>query len=383
MTWSIFAIAANAISPSGCAAYSFTLNGFLPYLRAPFYQFSEQNNDDVLTNGYQNPAFPFLTGHGGANQIVPFGFLGLRIDRPVMYINPSLPPQIPYLRLRDIYYGGAGLATTMNRTHTTIYRFSTAAIPSLADKYANTSMPIEVGVPGSAETLYNISVGQTLYVPNRMYFDNITYGGNMLQCKQVSSEEKYAPGQFPQGAIDGAISTVWQPASNESASLLVNITGSPHQRISEIYFNWAARPPRNVSVFLGNQTELRDGVRQLSGEVVEIPIDGVMPNDPYDLQVAAAAVVVPYVGNETLLELGNGVWSGDWVRLVIEGCWEDEDGEGATVAEFVLVGENGAAVMGNGTGTGTPGGGGVGNGTVVGTGVSPGNGTVMGNGTGT
>ncbi|KAF4629958.1 hypothetical protein G7Y89_g8180 [Cudoniella acicularis] len=99
MTYSVFAVDANALSPSGCSAYTYTLNGFVPYLRAPWFQFSEQAVDDVALNGDTNPAFPFLTGHGGANQVVPFGFLGIRTDQPVLYLNPSLPPQISNLKV--------------------------------------------------------------------------------------------------------------------------------------------------------------------------------------------------------------------------------------------------------------------------------------------
>ena len=55
MTYSIFAINANELSPSGCSAYTYTQNGFEPYLRAPWYQFSEQVNDDPDTNGNTTP----------------------------------------------------------------------------------------------------------------------------------------------------------------------------------------------------------------------------------------------------------------------------------------------------------------------------------------
>jgi len=51
MTYSIFSVDANALSPSGCAAYTYALNGFLPYLRAPWYQFSEEAIDDPTQNG--------------------------------------------------------------------------------------------------------------------------------------------------------------------------------------------------------------------------------------------------------------------------------------------------------------------------------------------
>jgi hypothetical protein len=118
MTYSIFAIDAIALSPSGCSAYTYTLDSFLTYSRAPYLQFSEQAVDDVALNGGTNPAFPFLTGHGGAHQIVPFGFLGLRTDQSVLYINPDLPPQIPHVRVRTIYYAGATFSASLNTTHT-------------------------------------------------------------------------------------------------------------------------------------------------------------------------------------------------------------------------------------------------------------------------
>lgn len=80
MTFSVFAADANRLSPSGCAAYTYALRAFLPYLRAPWYQFSEQSVDNPNLNGGTNPAFPFLTGHGGASQVGPFAFLGIRTD---------------------------------------------------------------------------------------------------------------------------------------------------------------------------------------------------------------------------------------------------------------------------------------------------------------
>jgi hypothetical protein len=51
MTYSVFAVDANELSPSGCAAFTYTLAGIFPYIRAPWYQFSEQQVDDVNKNG--------------------------------------------------------------------------------------------------------------------------------------------------------------------------------------------------------------------------------------------------------------------------------------------------------------------------------------------
>ncbi|ESZ98511.1 glycoside hydrolase family 65 protein [Sclerotinia borealis F-4128] len=349
MTYSIFAIDANALSPSGCSAYTYTLNGFIPYLRAPWYQFSEQAVDDVTLNGGTNPAFPFLTGHGGANQVVPFGFLGLRTDQPTLYLHPSLPPQIPNLRVRTFHYAGATLSATMNTTHTNITRLPST---SLSDLYRNASLPFVVGTPGSSisnTTSYNIAINQTLTIPNRLYFQNKTKPNNLLQCLPVTSGDSYSAGQFPVAAIDGATSTSWQPSTNETSSLLINTTSIPPSPIWSIYFNWGLRPPLRATVFFGNETT---GNASIFGNEWEINIEGVSPSLPYNAtqaqynmtQVNSSSTenvnknvnVVPVVGNETRLVVEGGVWSGKYVRLVVEGCWEN-DGVGATVGEFAVV----------------------------------------------
>jgi hypothetical protein len=337
MTYSVFAVDANALSPSGCSAYTYTLNGFLPYLRAPWYQFSEQAVDDITLNGDTNPAFPFLTGHGGANQVVPFGLLGIRTDQPMLYINPSLPPQISNVKVRKFYYAGATLSASMNQTHTTITRLATPEAADLTDMYANTTLPFVVGTPNSPDsvsTSYTVAINQTVTVPNRLYWQTLTHANNLLQCLPVESEDAYAAGQFPVAAIDGATATRWQPASNESASLLVNMTSVPASPVSGIFFDWGARPPKNAVVYLGNTTY----GESLYGNEIVITVDGIVPSLPYDAAAAASSAqdVVPVTDNTTTLAVEGGAWSGSYARLVIEGCWE-EDGDGATVGEFVLI----------------------------------------------
>ncbi|PQE33019.1 Acid trehalase protein [Rutstroemia sp. NJR-2017a WRK4] len=336
MTYSIFAIDANALSPSGCSAYTYTLNGFLPYLRAPWYQFSEQAVDDITTNGGTNPAFPFLTGHGGADQVVPYGYLGIRTDQPTLYLNPSLPPQIPNIKVRTFHYAGATLSATMNTTHTVLTRSSST---DLQDRYANTSLPFVVGDPTSSSsnsTNYSIAINETITIPNRLYFQKLTTANNLLQCLPVTSASSYAAGQFPVAAIDGATSTRWQPSTNSTASLLVNMTTVDPTPVSGIFFDWGARPPKQARVYLGNQTT-SDG--QVYGNEWVITVDSITPSLPYNVTEASMSAdsVEPVVGNTTTLRIEGGAWSGGYVRLEVEGCWV-EDGVGATVGEFVLIG---------------------------------------------
>jgi trehalose/maltose hydrolase-like predicted phosphorylase len=59
MTWAIYSIDSSALESSGCAAYTYDLYAWTPYLRAPWFTFSEQMDEN---NG---GAYPFLTGLGG------------------------------------------------------------------------------------------------------------------------------------------------------------------------------------------------------------------------------------------------------------------------------------------------------------------------------
>lgn len=70
---------------------------------------------------------------------------------------------------------------------------------------------------------------------------------------------------------------------------------------------------------------------------MKLEMDNVVPSLPYNETAAAASnqEVTPYVGNTSVFPVKEGVWSGMFATLVVEGCWE-EDGEGATVGEFVV-----------------------------------------------
>lgn len=337
MTYSIFAINANELSPSGCSSYTYTQAGFTPYLRAPWYQFSEQVIDDPELNGNTKPAFPFLTGAGGANQVVPFGYLGIRTSEPELHIDPSLPPQIHHLKVRTFYFAGTTYSATMNSTHTNLTRLATDPSVNVVDYYANRTAPFVVGAPGSgtATASYNIAINQTITIANRRNWAIATTSGNIAQCLPVTSEDAYVQGQFPLAAIDGATSTRWQPATNETASMTIDMSSIPASPISGMMFDWGLRPAKSVVVYLGNYT---NGAINTASEVL-IQINGIVPSLPYNATATALSAdqVEPVVGNTTVFSVPGGKWSGSYARLVVEGCWE-KDGVGATVGEFVILG---------------------------------------------
>ncbi|KYK57412.1 putative acid trehalase protein [Drechmeria coniospora] len=332
MTFSAFAIDANAVSPSGCAAYTYTLKALLPYLRGPWYQFSEQQVDDPSKNGGTNPAFPFLTGHGGALQIAPFGFLGIRTDRSVLALSPSLPPQIPHLRVRTFYYAGAALRAVMNRTTTTLGRIP--APEHLHDTYAGKRMPFDVESADGASRRYTIGVNETVTVANRLYWENATYARNMLQCLPATSPDACVAGQLPEGANDGALATSWQPSTAAASRLLIDTSSLGRRKVSGAYFDFGERPVAKATILFYNKTT---GV----GAGREVTVNGIRANG----SASAGSAVVPVQSNTTSMVFSADLdlWTGDWVQLTVEGCLGCDEGAGAdgsavggTIAEFVV-----------------------------------------------
>lgn len=335
MTYSILSIVANTVSLSGCSAYTYALGAFQPYTRAPWYQFSEQVIDNFTTNGGTNPAFPFLTGHGGFHQIGPYGWLGLRTDGPILLIDPALPPQIPLVKLRTFYYGGATINARINATHTTLTRIQTTNT-FVHDLYGNNPMPLAVGA--RTRTQYNLTIGGSLTIANRQYSQNLTQPHNIVQCQRVTSTDPWAPGQYPLAAIDGASSTKWQPASPKKASMTIDLSHISFQPIIGITFNWGLAPPLRADVLLSNSSTF-DG--QGDHPTIYIPIENITISIAFN---ASDVTIKQYSGNTTSVGMvqSGGIWSGRYARLEIEGTQGEHNTTGATVAEFGMIGIGGS-----------------------------------------
>ncbi|KAK1975930.1 glycosyl hydrolase family 65 central catalytic domain-containing protein, partial [Colletotrichum cereale] len=330
MTWSLYAIAANSLATSGCAFWTYLVKSFQPYIRGPWFQYSEQQDDepgipDPLTGNPINPAFPFLTGHGGLLQIFTAGFLGLRVTHQNLVINPSLPPQLRHFKPPIQYYNGAVVSFHMNRTHTSITRRDASHFDGLVpDQYGKEDMPITVGRDvddPNALTVF-LRVNDTVVVHNRLYDAEVSVPGNIVQCRGANSTH----GELAFAATDGYGGTYWQPdASDVTAALVVDLGFSqPPQLLEAVRLDFAMRPPRHVKVSISNSSDFEPST-VLTDQDILITKPWVS-NSP----------VVKYVGNMTTIQLTDAVWSGAFAKLEITGCWID-DGAGATVAEFGLL----------------------------------------------
>lgn len=347
MTYAISSIVSSQIAPAGCEGYTYALDASYPYVRGPWFMFSEQLIDNTTLNGGTNPAFPFLTGHGGSLQVNAYGFLGLRynLGQPLQ-IDPSLPPQIQHLAHGTIHYQGWPIRAFSNRTHTTLHRLSTPTAHANMT-FLNTSISIQIGPspdtnPQTPNTntktktiTLHIPPNGTLTIPNRDPALTKSIPGDLAQCLPVSTSDGFLPGQFPSAALDGAESTSWQPDyAHIPQSLTVNTTSQPFQRVSKLYFNWAANPPVNATVVFHNASSIRD-----SRHPTYVHVPGVQVSRPYNVSQLEEDVGL-YFSNETTFLLREEVWSGRFVTLVVQGKQSDlrRNATGATVAAFAVVG---------------------------------------------
>lgn len=330
MTWSMYAIAANSLATSGCAFWTYLVKSFQPYLRGPWYQLSEQQDDnpgipDPLTGNAINTAFPFMTGHGGLLQVLTAGFLGLRVTQRTLVISPSLPPQLAHFKPPIQFYNGAVVAFRMNTSHTSLTRLDAARFDGLApDQYGRAAMPVTVvGRGEETQTVVWLPAGGTVWVENRRpYEGTAAVPGNILQCQGAVSPL----GELAFAAIDGYAGSFWQPtASNITAELVVKVEASRAPRpLGAVYLDFAMRPPKHARVLVANSSDF-EGAVVLVDE--DIGITRLWDPD---------SKVVKYRGNVTTLQLKDVVWSGTYAKLEVTGAW-DGDGKGAMVAEFGLL----------------------------------------------
>ncbi|KAJ5633199.1 hypothetical protein N7490_009538 [Penicillium lividum] len=353
MTWAIFSIVANEMSPSGCSAYTYAQYAYKPYIRAPFFQMSEQLIDNSTTNGGTNPAFPFLTGHGGSNQVALFGYLGLRLmPDDVIHVDPNLPPQIPHIQYRTFYWRGWPISAQSNYTHTTISRASSAPLSSADSRFANMSISISAGSDSNL-TSYQLPVTGTVVIPNRQIGSSNTVAGNLVQCQPVDSIDSYEPGQFPMSAIDGAASTKWQPslAANWS-SITVALGPEAGSMVTGFYFDWAQAPPVNATVIFHDKNIQQaltsyDPSSENMGFTVAAMLNGIAPSDPYDAKTTNLDAIAIPTGNTTNFTLPSPIPATQYASLLILGNQgldafdvQNGNGTGATVAEWAILGPN-------------------------------------------
>lgn len=328
MTWSIYAISEAQLQQRGCAAYTYLQRSSESYIRQPFYQFSETLLDSE-PEGVQNPAFifglnpafPFLTGAGGYLQVFTHGLTGMRPNADAFYLDPTLPPQLANgVEIRGMKWQNASFDVVIEMNNTTITRRPTLRASSSANK--KVALQILGGNPGVKE--YRLAEGESIVVPTRRPDIGRT-PEDLALCRPVVSDAAWAAGNYPYAIVDGSNSTVWQPASPEKASAVIEV-GKKQKAVSKVIINWGSIPPSSFSL-LGSK-EVGSGFKEL------LPTQKVEISAPYDPE--KAHIIQIREGNVTVVEL-HKLAQVRFLKLVIEGSYAS-NGLGATVAEVQMVG---------------------------------------------
>lgn len=161
------------------------------------------------------------------------GWTGYRSRLQGLYFDPSLPPQLSNYTVKGLSWGGSRFNVNLNTNKTTITHVSGSKAVNVEISKQN---------PGKAGN-HTLAVGESLVVPTRST-DGTLIEGNYAQCAQVISEDvSFAnresltvPGQFALAAIDGSNATTWQPATNASSTLAVDLIDA--KNLSAFHINW-------------------------------------------------------------------------------------------------------------------------------------------------
>lgn len=314
MTYPVFVAAAAGLLNHGSSSQSYLYKSVLPYLRAPFAQFSEQSDDNFLTNGLTQPAFPFLTANGGFLQSILFGLTGLRysyeVDPSTKRISRLLkfsPMELPLLpggiAIRNFKYMKQVFDVIIDDNNGTIVH-----------KAGNQSVRIKVpdrnfirdqditfyagrNVSGhdacfnnyteggegdrpvsSFGTYFTINPGEELVLP--LFRPGLNVPGNIAESKQVTNLTAGVPGDVPFSALDGNNYTHWQSAYKyDEGKLLIDLGEGNLQEIRSGMILWGRRPAQNMSIsilphtyevekFISNLTQVLEhsDVQRVEGE---------------------------------------------------------------------------------------------------------------------
>ncbi|KAL3235027.1 Periplasmic acid trehalase ATH1 [Nakaseomyces bracarensis] len=271
MTYPVFVAAAAGLLNHGSSSQSYLYKSVLPYLRAPFAQFSEQSDDNFLTNGLTQPAFPFLTANGGFLQSILFGLTGLRYSYEVVPKTKKIsrllkfdPVKLPLLpggiAIRNFKYMGQVLDIIIDDHNGTIVHKSgdqpiRIKVPNrsiLHDRDIGAALfsKRDMGLPINEDyygTYFTIYPKEELVIP--LYESMLNIDGNVAESKAITNLTAGVPGDVAFSALDGNNYTHWQPfMKNDTAKLLIDLGANNTHVIRKGMVLWGQRPAQNISL---------------------------------------------------------------------------------------------------------------------------------------
>lgn len=253
MTYPIFSIVSSALSDQGCSSESYLMKSVQPFLRGPFAQFSEQNNDNFLTNQETHPAFPFLTAHGGFLQLIILGVLGVRytfeIEESliVRYLEfdakkLSLFPQ--GLSVKGLKYLNHTLDITLNLSEFIIENHGLVdGLNSNIDEF-KVVFKRKNDEKDTKKLSKNSKVSFDVRLLKKANPQSLTECG-LARFGNISSG---AFGDVVDLMHDGDNNTYWQAAYRDKARIFIDLM--LEHDLSKGYINWGNKPPQELRIFV-------------------------------------------------------------------------------------------------------------------------------------
>lgn len=336
MTFPIFTIASSKLLNYGCSSQSYLKKSIIPYIRSPFAQFSEQADDNILTNGGTHPAFPFLTAHGGYLQAIVYGVLGLnysfrinsetsKIERFLKFDPVKLLSFPGGIQVKGIDYMGQRLDVTINDDE------------GIIKNNGYKPVKIEVQPRNPKNGNYTIKANTELIIPVFNPYENIK--DSVTECKLIANLTAGSPGEVALSSIDGNNYTYWQPLTREPGRLLIDL--NEKKNLSKGLIIWGSRPAKFLNIFTYNH-DFEIYEEKFESILLDFDInkfDKVVDNlsisisEPFSFDHLAEVKLLP--NNETYFELENEAYT-RYVLVEIVDAIDDNGSQGATLNEFVL-----------------------------------------------
>lgn len=343
MTYPIYLAVTQKVSDIGCGYYTYLRQSIDPFIRFPFAQISEQNNDDYETNGHTHPAFPFLTGHAGIIQSYYFGLLGLRYTYKVG-VNDTIHRLLHFdpiylsrfdgnLTIEGIHYLGEELDIEIDSSmcwskdkDTKDNHGCSATVNSKGIR----KEPIEIYVDSrNPETgLHEVESGGSLVLP--LFIPHENMANSLSECKsRVYSEDEGFAGSILDAIIDGDNNTVWQ-AIDKRISTKIMIDMKDNTTFSKGIVVWGDRPGLNVSLYVPHDPQSMTMMTTESAAILDQKVTASSPYKEMEFDV--------HMKDRNVTELNfHHNYTARYVVLQVDGVLDEDDiVEGAKIAEFSL-----------------------------------------------
>lgn len=254
MTWPIFSAVSSIVLEAGCSSQSYLVKAAKPFLRGPFAQFLEQNNDDYDTNGGTHPAFPFLTASGGFLQAV-HGLFGLKFDYEVLNNTVNRFLRVDAAQLSNLPNGVfldglryMNLSLALNLTDNGLEVINRGQIKG--GNASSTTLHVKLG-PRLGSHDYYIESGSSATLP--IYTLKANLQDSLTECRKsiFANITQGVAGDVLALINDGDNSTYWQAETANTSKILVDLLYNKTIKGGSI--NWGEMPPKSVSVYAPNQ----------------------------------------------------------------------------------------------------------------------------------